>query len=217
MAIADYDSLVAAVKVYAARSDSVFSARIPDFVQFTESRLYEGGGDIGDPTYTAPLRSRAMEVQGGTIALVDGVGTIADDVLELRRLYRDGDRVGITYAPPERLSMLEANATGSYPVYYTVSGSELRAAPAYTGDLLIDYYARYDAITSSNKTGVLMTAHPLLYLEGCLFEAFSFMQDVELAMSHLAKLRGMIAGANRTAAALRYSGPLRTRPRVVFP
>ena len=216
MAIADYDSLVAAIKSYAARSDRVFSARIPDFVGLAEDRLYNGSGEPGDPTYTAPVRSKALEA-ADTITLTAGVGTIPDDALELRRLYRADDRIGITYQPPERLSMLEANATGTLPVYFTVVGSELRTAPAYDGDLSIDYYKRYDPVTSSATTGVLLSAHSLLYLEACLFEAFSFMQEVELAMAHLAKLRGMIAGVNRTAAALRYSGPLRTRPRVVFP
>ena len=45
MAIADYDSLVAAIKSYAARSDSTFSARIPDFVALAElwPALPEGG------------------------------------------------------------------------------------------------------------------------------------------------------------------------------
>jgi len=215
MAIADYDSLVAAIKSYAARSDSTFSARIPDFVALAEDRLYNGGGEPGDPIYSAPLRSKSMEISG-TITLVTGVGTIPDDALEIRKLYRSGDLYGIAYMPPERLAVTGAVGGGVYPVYYTSVGSELRVTPSYDGDLDIDYYRRYTAISSSNTTGELLTAHPLLYLEACLFEAFSFMDEPPLALGHLAKLRGMVAGANRTSAALRYSGPLRQRPRVVI-
>ncbi len=215
--IADYDTLVAAVKVYAARQDSVFSARMGDFIALVEDRLYNGAGEPGEAIYSPPLRSRIMEVTD-TLDLTDGTGDFPDDVLEVRRIYRADDEEGLTYQPPERLSVLAKQLEGwSYPKYFTVSGSTMRTAPAYTGSLTLDYYQQSAPITSSNQTGPLLTAHGMIYLEGMLFEAFSFMQETDLALGHLVKLRGMVAGANRSASALRFSGPMRTRPRVVFP
>lgn len=219
MAITDYDSLVAAVKSYAARSDTVFSARIPDFISFAEDRLYLGGGDDQsmppDPLYTPPLRPRVLETSD-TLTL-DSTGSVPlpDDHLGFRRLSRASDKFGLTYMPPERLAIYQQ--TSGLPIYYTIEDGALKVGPVYAGDLSIVYWQRHPAITSTNKEGPLILGHGLYYLEACLIEAFAWTQEADLAGAHASKLRGMIKGVNNTARSERYSGPLRVRQRNFIP
>lgn len=216
MAIADYATLRSAIQSWAARSDSVFSGQIETFIELAEDRLYNGAGQMGDPVYSPPLRSKAMEVSG-TIALTAGVGTIPDTALELRKIAVADQETGLEFLPPERFALYAENANGTVPSFYTITGSTITVAPAASVTLETDYWRRYTTISSSNTTGELLSAHGMIYLEACLYEAFAFMQEVDIALAHLNRARGMIEGANRTARTLGRSGPLRIRQRVAMP
>lgn len=217
MAIAAYDDVKSALQSYCARSDSKFNARIPDFIGFAEDRLYNGSGPEDDPTFTPPLRSKALEVNGYELTLTSGEGTIPVDVLDVRKLYVDGDYTGITYLPPERFYVEAQNDYGSTPRFYTIEGSTLSVTPGWSGTLYVDYFKQFSPITSTNQTNNVIATHGLIYLELALFEAFAWMQEPDLAGAHLAKARGMIRGANRTAARFRFAGKLRSRARVAIP
>lgn len=216
MSIVDYDTLKSAIETWAARTDSTFRGQIPTFVALAEDRLYNGAGKMGEPIYSAPLRSATMEV-AGTMTTVDGVGTLPAEALELRKIVVSGQLTGIEYMTPERLSLWSSNAVSGTPLYYTTRGRDVVLAPPSSATLNLTYYRQYDAITQANQTGPLIIAHGLIYLEACLYEAFAFMQETELAMAHLARARGMIDGANRSASAVRNTGPTRIRQRVPMP
>lgn len=216
MAIADYATLRSAVLSYAARSDSAFTTMFPTFVALTEERLYNGAGKPGDDVYTPPLRSRAMEATT-TITITSGSGTWPEDVLQVRKLFRDGDTEGLSYMTSERLAVeLERYPSTGLPIYFTTEGSVISVAPSTDTTLELDYFAKYATTTDTNSAGPLIVAHGLIYLELCLFEAFAWMQEVELAVQHLAKGRSMIEGANARAMAARMPGPMRVRPRRVI-
>lgn len=212
--ITDYASLSSAVQTWAARRDSTFVNQIPTFVDLAEARIYHGTeGD--DATNTAPLRSKAMEAVG-SVTMTAGVGSLPDDALDVRRVWATGNRDSITFMAPDRfLAYQQAGGSGS-PVYYTVEAGQITTAPAMTGTLSLSYYKQFSAVTPTSTNDVLLQAHGTIYLEACLFEAFSFLQEGELATAHLVKLRGLIKGANRTGQALRHPGQLRVRPRVVI-
>lgn len=217
MAIQDYTTLRAAIQAWTARSnDTVFNNQIPTFVELAEDRLYNGAGQAGDSIYSAPLRSKAMEVEG-TVTVTDGTGTLPDEALEIREISVQDQLTGIEFLPPERFRIYANNNTAGTPLYYTTRGSEIELAPASSVTLDLTYYRKYDAITASNTTGPLLIAHGLIYLECCLYEAFAFMQADDLALAHLIRARGMIDGANRTAANVRTAGPLRIRQRNPIP
>lgn len=216
MAITEYTSLVAAIKVWCARSDSVFSAQIPNFVAMAEDRIYDGYGMKGEPTYSPPLRTKAMEAMA-TVAITDGSGTLPTDILEARKIYRATDEAGLTYIPPERWSTVAAGAGAGVPFYYTIEGGTIKVTPTNSDELSLLYYKRWDDITVGNPSGPIIEDHGMIYLEACLYEAFSFTQAVDLAVAHAARCRSLIMGANKSAAALRYSGPLRVRHRQPIP
>lgn len=216
MAIETFASLKSAVQTYAVRPDIVFGNMVPTFIELAEARLYDGAGEPGEDIYSPPLRSSAMEVTD-SVAMTSGVGTMPTNALEIRKVYVEDQRWGVSYVQPERFAELDENASAGTPRYYTVEAGTIKTTPGFTGNILLTYFRRYDAITSSNTSGPLLTAHGTIYLEACLFEAFSFLQEIPLAVGHLAKLKSLIQGANRTASSLRYPGPVRVRSRMAFP
>lgn len=215
MAVSDFGSLRSEVQTWVARSDSTFTNRIEQFVALAEDRIYDGGAEFGDPLYSAPLRSRVMETTD-IWGLVDGEYALPDQCLDIIKVFPVGAHFGTTGIPPERFSEYDANTTGGDASYHTIEAGVLKLAPRLTGNVKVTFYQRFPAITSTNTTGSLIVAHPNIYLAATLFEAFTFLQEGELAGAHLARLKGLIAGANRSASSLRFTGPLRTRPRTVI-
>ena len=217
MAIADYDTLKAAIQSWAARSDSTFAAQVPTFVAMAEDRIYFGAGSPGSPDYTPALRATEMELTD-TITATDGDATLPTDFLEMRSLTVADQTSGIEYMPPERFVITNENAAATtVPVYYTIRGTTLSVTPSYDGDLSLSYYRRFDAITPSNTVEALLQSYGNLYLYLGLFSAFTWMQEAELAISHVTLARSMIEGINNKSALARFPGPLRIRPRVLVP
>jgi len=209
IAIADYDTLVAEVKTWCARSDSTFSNRFPTFVSLAENRIYNGHGQPGDDLYSAPLRTKLMETSATvTMSTASGTqdsqGSLPSNFLEHRNIYRDGDQTGLVYMPPQKWDVMNAQATaGTYPYYYTVKGSTLYVTPGIDGNLTLEYFCRFDPISTSNKTGAMLVEHGAVYFAATMLYAFSFMRDVPNAGMWLNEYRATIDGLNRTAHAVR--------------
>ena len=218
MAIATYNDLAAAIKVWAARSDSVFSNQIETFVGMHEDRMYNGSGSgPSDPLQCDALAAREMETTA-TVVITAGTGTMPNSISSVRTIRRSGDKVGLDYMTPRQFALFDANATSGNPGYWTVENLNLKITPSYTGNILVNYFASFAAISVNTQSNALLTAYPRLYLTGCLFEAFSFLQDVELAMGHFARYRALVSGINQSANSARFGGgPLKIRTRQAMP
>jgi len=208
-AIADYNTLSAEVKAWCARSDSVFSARMPVLVELAEERLYNGH-DLGaetSPLWSPPLRTRAMEATA-SVTVTSGAGTLPDDMLALRKVTRANDDTGLTYVDPTTYDkqVAAAGGVGGVPALYTVEAATIRLVPSWSGPLTLLYYQRLPAISPDNQTNALIAAHGLAYFQATMFEAFSFMQEPDLALGWLAKYRATVLGINATALATRMGG-----------
>lgn len=213
MALDDYDSLRDELSSWTARNDTTFRNRFDTFLTLVEDRLYHGAGMDGDPLQSDPLRASAMSTSG-TMAFAAGVSTLPTDLLEVRALHPAGQESGIEYLPPERFHVASATNMGSLPLYYTVEHRTVTLHPALTGNATVVYFKEFDRITSNNKTGTLLSAHPAIYLSGLLFEAYSWMEEPETAVAHLARMRSQIAGANKNARGVRFGAQARRiRPR----
>ncbi len=214
----DYDGLAQAVKTWCARSDTTFSNQIPTFVAFMEQRLYSGSGEgQSDPLFCDPLNAPEQETTA-TVTLTNGIGTLPTDVVTIRSLTRSNDIVGLGFMSPRQWAVKDADLSSGDPAFYTIEGSTLKVTPTYTGDLSLLYYKRFTSIGPENSSNTLLTTYPLVYLSGTLFEAFSFMQETELAMGHFARYRAHIAGINTSAQQRRFGGgPLKIRTRQAMP
>jgi hypothetical protein len=217
MAITNYAGLLEALQKWTARSDSVFANRVPDFVAMAEDRICNGADQPGGALYSPALRSVNIETTG-LISITDGIGALPPRYLGARSLTRPSDGLGLDYVPLERFLVLSAQSQGGLPGYYTIQDGFVRVVPLFSGDLDITYYAAPEALSSEAPVNTLIAAHPMVYLEACLFEAFSWMRDEQLALGHLAKCRAMIEGLNRTATMRQISGVnLRIQPRRYIP
>ena len=219
MAIDDYAGLKEAMQKWAARSDTTFSNQFDTFLSYAEDRIYNGAGKRGDALYSPALRNRTLETTA-TVAMASGVGALPDRHLATKRLYFDGDRVGLEYLPSERFSVRSAYSQGGDPQFYTIRDGSIYTFPATDEDLEIDYYQRLAPLTSdsASNTNDLLTNHEHVYLAAVLFEAFSFMQSPDKALAHLARLNSAIDGLNGVASATATQGAsMHVRPRFPIP
>lgn len=213
MTIATYDDLVAKVKDWCARTDSNFSAQIPDFIGCAEQRIFYGFGDTREPMYSPALRSRDIETNG-TITMSNGEGSLPSDFLDMRVLSRANDTVGFKGTVPRDFRPLSNQLTGTNPYLSTIEGNTLKVVPSYSGQLSILYWAKPAALTSSNQSNTVLSNSPAIYLHATLIEAFDYMRDTGQSQTHLLKLIGFIKGANKTDHNARYSaGTNRIRTR----
>lgn len=215
--ITDFASLTARIKTWCARSDTTFSNEIETFISLAELRMQNGQGEQGEPLYCEALSVAEKEITA-TINAVAGSVTLPIDGSAMRTLRRAGDKIGLEYMTPRQFSLQDNNDPSGLPTNYTVEGSVLRITPAFTGPLEIIYWKNFSAISSSNTTNTILTVYPMVYLTGCLFEAFSWTQDVELALGHFARYKAIVSGINSSANETRYGGsPLRIRTRNAIP
>lgn len=218
MAIQDYAGLVEGVQKWCARSDTTFTNRIPDFVALAEDRIYNGSDLEGrGPLYSAPLRTDVLE-RSGTLSFDGGSTPIPSGFLGFRKLHRTGDQVGLVYLPPERFAVRDAYSSGASPSHFTIEAGSISLLPAWSGDLKATYWRRLEPLTTEASTNALIVAHPMVYLTACLIEAWSFIQDADLAVGHAARLRSLVDGLNKTVAMARTSGGTRrVQPRNPIP
>ena len=218
MAITTFDTLAAEIKAWAANSSAAFSNRIETFVRFTEDRIYNGQGHMGDALYCPPLRAPEMEVSS-PLTFVAGAAVKPDDMNTLRVLRRLGDDTGLDYLTPKQFWIRDAQPDGTTsPAYYTVEGSTIRVTPSYDGDLEILYFKTFTPLSVDNPANDLVTKYPMLYLSGCLFEAFSYLQEPDLAAGHWERYKSQVSGINQSIASTRFGGgPLAIRVRNPIP
>lgn len=162
--ITDFDSLVAAVKDRADRTDMA-DAQAEGFIQQAENRL------------NRILRTWQMEESDTVTTDANGVGTMPTDFMVMRAVY-DSDNKIIPFANVEWLTETLTDAPKSYGL---VDGS-LKLAPAAVETLTLLYYERIPALTASNTTNWLLTAHPDIYLYGAL-AAYADWRDEDAALA----------------------------------
>lgn len=217
MTIATYADLAQTVKTWCARSDSAFSNQIETFVALHELRMYNGSGDNGDPMQCDPLMAPEIEVNT-TIAITAGAATVPTDCNTIRTLTRPTDQIGLDFVTPRQYDILVAQSQGGDPEAFTVKSSQILVVPATTDTFDILYYKKLPAITVEEPSNALLTNYPLLYFHGVMFEAYSFMQEVELATAQFMRYRAALSGVNTSIRGVRFGGtPLRVATRNPIP
>ena len=206
MAVSDYASLLSAVQSGCARSDTTFNNQVEQFIANAEERMYRGVGMAGDPLYSEAIRVPEM-ITSTTLAFTSGEATTPTGWLDFQRFDRASDVIGIDFMSPDELARRIADTDSGNPKWMAIEGTTVRFGPdGYTGNINIVYYAKPDGISMSNTTNAVCTAYPTLYLEGTLFEAYTWMRDGQAAQTHLAKFRSIASGIMRTVRRGRYSG-----------
>ena len=218
MAIVDYAGLVEAAQKWCVRSDSTFTNQIPNMLAFAEDRIYNGSDlEAKGQLYSPALRTKSLEF-AGTVAFTEGLASLPLDCLQVRKLSRSSDYLGLDYLPPERFAVVSAQSTGGDPGYYTIEAGVIKVTPSFTGSMDMLYYRKFPALSTDANSNGLLLAHAPVYLSALLFEAFSFIQNIDLAIGHVSRLRSAIDGLNRTqTATLIGGGNVRVRARNPIP
>lgn len=193
MSITTYTNLQTSVSDWLQRAD--MASRIPDFVTMFEAvcnrrlRLREMetsvGITLGTPTY-ALLTETGDELvteADPDIDLTAGAADLPTDYLTWRRVTWTGSpRTELEYVHPSILSAWYPTTPSGIPQHFTIEGSTLKVRPTDSASMIeFDYYQRIPDL-ATNSTNWLLTAHPDLYLSGTLYEAFSFIPELEKAL-----------------------------------
>jgi hypothetical protein len=172
MALGNYTQLQASIADWLSRTD--LSAVIPDFVTIAESRIAR---DLR-------IRKLIMNATANTTPNVQSVPCPSDmNEIENIGLSSTNPPVSLGIMTPEIMDIrFPFNFYPGQPKYYTILGDVIQLGPTpdavYT--VSIDYYQRLPAL-SVTPTNWLLTNHPMIYLAGCLHEAYLYLKDEERA------------------------------------
>jgi hypothetical protein len=166
--ITDYATLVTALNDWAERSDFDEDQMIG--LAEAEFRIYFGPNFAKETSATLTFTSGAATVPTGFVRPISVAhatyGTLDNASLERVRERRIWDTTGI-------------------PGIYTINGTQVLTAPAYTGDLTFDYEGTLTGLSGSNTTNWLITNAPQAYLTMCK----SFVKAWEEDMGSAAMLK----------------------------
>lgn len=163
MTIGSYSDLQAAIADWLARSD--INSRVPDFIMLFET------------VANRRLRVRSQEL-AATLTPSGGVATLPSDYLMWRRVTWTGNIPReLEYVHPSYLHALFPTLPQGDPRYFMIENGNLTVAPSDNTALTFDYFQKIPALSNSNTTNWLLTAHPDAYLCGALTEAYAYTKD----------------------------------------
>lgn len=205
MSITNYSELKTAVANYMLRSD--LTSRIPEFIQFAESRIAYGSKIPS--MVSEPLRIRSMETSS-TLTVAAQTVALPSGYLQSRRLYLATDPIAkLDFVTPDVFWETYMSSTTAQPTAYTIEGENLVFGPTpdgtYSGRIL--YYKKFDALSGDTDTNWLLTNVPNAYLYGALAEAFGYARAFDKAQLALAQFVGIINALNSSDKADRYATP----------
>lgn len=196
MSITNYSELQTAIANWTKRADQ--TALIPDFIMLAESK------------FNRILRTRNQETSA-TITPSAGVGALPSDFLQFRRVYIDTTPAfELEYLPPEQFYLKFPKANywfGPISRYFTIEGGNIILSQTATqNDLKVLYHAKIPALTASNTTNWLLTAHPDIYLCASLAEANDNMKNEAEVTKWTAKTQALLNDLMASDKHGKYSG-----------
>ncbi len=166
MSLATYSDLQTAIATLLHRAD--LTSAITDWIALAEADFHR------------KLRLSAMETVA-TVSVSGETGTLPSDFLEMRKIFLDSSTdTELRYMPPQQMiKYWGGSASSGEPQFYSIQAGALYLAPIPNGNysLVIDYYAKFDALSNSNTTNWLLTNHPDIYLYGAAVHSAPYIQN----------------------------------------
>lgn len=187
MAITDLASLKAAINVWSDLGGTL-DDQLTDVVQMTTHMLNYGSEEM------AGLRIREMETIA-TLTPTAGVCTLPTDYLQYRRVTIPSSlRRELSYITPSVSDDLYPDRGAGSSCNFTIIGSSLYMFPTTSSDLELTYYQKIPDLAADGDTNWLLTAHPLIYLHGALFNVAMIQQWSDLQGRSAAMLKTLVSG-----------------------
>lgn len=190
----NYSDLQTSVTNWAARSDSLTVAEVPNFIAFATDSFNHG---IPERT-VAPLRTREM-LTTGDVTPVDGVATLPDDFLQISGVTSlNSIRRPLSLVSSGYTDARYADRAGGLPNSFSIIGNSLSTYPVSSTALELVYYQKIPALSNDNPSNWLLAKLPALYLHASLYQLGMFTKDNDLMQRSLAMIIAMIDGLNVT-------------------
>ena len=165
MALTNYTTLKASIANWLNRSD-LTSEIADDFIVLAEA------------DFNSKLRVRKMITQA-SITIDAETEALPTGFLQVRDFFilTGNTKVPLRYMSPSQMDQVKGTSTTGLPNSYTILGDNFRFSPkpdgTYTG--IVNYYKKFDSLSSSNASNYILTDHPDIYLYGSLFHAANFL------------------------------------------
>jgi hypothetical protein len=165
MALTNYTTLKASIANWLNRSD-LTSEIADDFIVLAEA------------DFNSKLRVRKMITQS-SFTIDSETEVLPTDFLQVRDFFilSGNTKVPLRYMSPSQMDQVKGTSTTGLPNSYTILGDNFRFSPkpdgTYTG--IVNYYKKFDSLSSSNASNYILTDHPAIYLYGSLFHAANFL------------------------------------------
>ena len=167
MAISTYSELKTAVANWINRDD--LTDRIPEFIALAEAR------------FNRMLRVSAMEgLYTADTVKAQRNYNLPPRYLQMRSLRLNRDPlVVLTYLTPEMMDRVWAGSAVGIPKAYTIKANDifLGPAPSSVYEMEMDYFRKFDALSTSTATNWVIINAPDVYLYGSLLEAEPFIMN----------------------------------------
>lgn len=189
MALANYSDLLAAINGWLGRAD--MNTIAPDLIALAEA-------EFNRRMATVEMETRAsLTLTTESVALPDGFNGIRAISM---------DETSFEQVTPQYLFDLSSTVAGS-PYYFAITDGQIFFRPVPTSALLtIDYYADIPALSPTNTTNWLLTAHPDLYLMASLMQAEFYLWDDKRIPLIKSRVEEIFAQIEQDTAATRYGG-----------
>lgn len=196
MAITNYTELQSAVADFLNRDD--LTSVIPTFISLAEAQMQR------------VIRHHKM-MNRATAQIDTRYFVLPSDWLETARFHLIGDR---TYrleltSMDDMLQLRQANADISgRPSHFAHIGDQLEVYPSPSGTYNVEllYHQKIPALSASNTTNWLLTAHPDVYLYGALMQSAPYLDDDQRMQVWSTLYGNAVQAVNQESEKARYSG-----------
>lgn len=183
------------------------------------SRLYYGDGGVRDGLIPInPLRIRQMEDSATlspsaagqvTISSACGVGWL--DFINLTPTATNS--VALEYLDPFEFKQRTELAAGGRAQFYTIEGDTLYTGPYSDATIAARWHEKFTALSADGDTDWVLTNAPQVYMDGCMMEICTYLQDDRYGQFRAAFAAGINALNLNNRAAKRSGAVLRAQPR----
>lgn len=218
MALDTYGGLKATIADWA--WGEVTAAQIAsDFFPRMQSKMWLGDGDGRDGlVQIKPLRIRQMEDSATITPSAAGLVTISSacgagwlDFIDLTPTAIGSQ--SLDYLTPFEFKKRTELAYGGPANFYTVEGDTLKLGPYGSAPLAARWHEKFTALSSDSDVDYVLTNAPHVYMDGCLMEVCTYLQDDRYAQFRSSFAAGINALNLSSKAGKMSGGVMRSVPR----
>lgn len=202
MALATFDDLKAAIVSYDGSDD--ITKHLDDAIATTESRMFANEVEVLNLRPTETRSTASMSTSSRYLELPD----YYIDIRSIKYVLT-GDDLEIKYRAP---TVIQESSTTGRPQYYTITSQlEFERIPDTAYTIEMNFFAKIVPLSDSNTANTVLTVHPQIYINGCMWFINSLPNgEQELGSYYEQEFYKSIRGANAEYGVGRY-GPTPAR------